>query len=183
VKKMLSLFLCTLLVLTLAAACAKPTQMPLTSAELMYLGEKYLLEMDYEQAVIYFTQLIELEPMNPRGYAGAANAYIGLNDLAGAEEILNEGVHRFPDNPEIQAVLAQFSLLLSEPEPTTAPTANPTPSPTPEATTTPEPTQTATNAVTRANCGNDADADPERNRNARTHACGRRLYNDTRRAV
>jgi len=84
---------------------------------------------------VYFTQLIELEPMNPRGYLGAAEAYIGPGDLAGAESILKEGAQNFPDTPDIQRVLAQIDLLEGEatPEPmeeaaqpTQVPTSEPT---------------------------------------------------------
>lgn len=64
---------------------------PLSPKELLDLGEKYLLEMNYEQALVCFDKVIEVEPMNPRGYTGAAEAYIGLEKLEEAILILEQG--------------------------------------------------------------------------------------------
>ena len=86
-KRIIALILA--LVLTLAA-CATADR-PLTAQELLDLGEKYLLEQDYEQALVQFTKLIELEPMNPRGYTGAAEAYVGLGNTERAVKILQQG--------------------------------------------------------------------------------------------
>jgi tetratricopeptide (TPR) repeat protein len=73
------------------AACSKPIQ-NLSAAELLDLGEKYLLELNYEQALVQFLKVIEIEPMNPRGYTGAAEAYIGLGDTESAEAVLRQGL-------------------------------------------------------------------------------------------
>ena len=86
------------------SACFKPTQ-PLTAAELLDLGEKYLLEQDYAQALVQFTKLIDIEPMNPRGYTGAAEAYIGLGQPEQAEAILRQGLAVLPENAELMALL------------------------------------------------------------------------------
>ncbi len=48
-----------------------------TPSELLSLGEKYLSELDYEQALVQFLKVVEIEPMNERAYLGAAEAYIG----------------------------------------------------------------------------------------------------------
>jgi hypothetical protein len=85
--------ICTLLAVLLAftiAACGN-AETELGIGELLDLGEKYLLEADYEQAVVQFTKLIEIEPKNPRGYTGLADAYIGLGDVDKAIEILFRG--------------------------------------------------------------------------------------------
>lgn len=50
----------------------------LNIAELLNLGEKHLTELNYEQALVQFLKVIEIEPMNERAYIGAADAYIGL---------------------------------------------------------------------------------------------------------
>jgi len=86
----------------------------LSAAELLNLGEKYLLEMNYEQAVVNFTRLIEVEPRNPRGYVGLAEAYAGLGDIDKAIEILRQGLEELPDDPNILKMLNE---LLSEQEP------------------------------------------------------------------
>lgn len=57
---------------------------PLTTQELLSLGEKYLLELDYEQAILQFTAVIEVEPMNMRAYIGRADAHIALEHFDNA---------------------------------------------------------------------------------------------------
>ncbi|CDX04946.1 Prokaryotic membrane lipoprotein lipid attachment site profile [Desulfitobacterium hafniense] len=94
-KRALSIVLCMTLAFPLLVSCTKPgivkPEKTLTAVELSNLGEKYLLEMDYEKAVVYFTRVIEIEPMNVRAYLGLADAYIGKGDIEKAIEILNKG--------------------------------------------------------------------------------------------
>lgn len=80
----------------------------LSAVELLDLGEKYLLEMDYEQAIICFTRLIEIEPMNPRGYTGAAKAYISLGETEKAVAVLQDGLRSIPENADIQKLLDEM---------------------------------------------------------------------------
>jgi tetratricopeptide (TPR) repeat protein len=84
------------------------TETPLTAAQLLELGEKYLLELDYEQAIIYFEQLIEIEPRNARGYTGLAEAYIGLGDIDNAREALERGIDATGGDPEVQRALDEL---------------------------------------------------------------------------
>ena len=138
-KKLCALFLCLLVALSLATACASQDK-PLTAGELLSLGEKYLLETDYEQALVHFTKLIEIEPMNPRGYTGAAEAYVALGEDEKALEVLQQGLAHTADSA-IEEMLAQLTAS-PEPEPTEipAPTATPESSEEPA----PEPTEEAT---------------------------------------
>lgn len=78
---------------------------PLSAAELLSLGEKYLLELNYEQALVQFLKVIEVEPRIPRGYTGAAEAYVGLGDMDSAIAVLRDGLRELPGNEEIQAAL------------------------------------------------------------------------------
>jgi tetratricopeptide (TPR) repeat protein len=82
--------------LTLFVSCARPAT-PLTVTELLDLGEKYLLELNYEQALVQFLRVIEVEPMNPRGYIGAARAYVGLEQPDSAIAILRQGLELTED--------------------------------------------------------------------------------------
>jgi tetratricopeptide (TPR) repeat protein len=118
-----------LLIAATLTSCSKPAQ-PLTAAELLELGEKYLLELDYEQAIVHFSKLIEIEPKNPRGYAGAAEAYIGLGQTDRAIAILDQGLAQLSGNAEIQAMFDELRPL----EPMVMPTPEPTPEITPEPT-------------------------------------------------
>lgn len=78
-KRALPIVLCLILAFPLLVSCTK-SEKTLTAVELSNLGEKYLLEMDYEQAVVYFTRVIEIEPMNTRAYIGRGNAYVFWNE-------------------------------------------------------------------------------------------------------
>jgi|GEM_PF-1876974 len=89
---------CTLILLT------PKSERPLTPQELLSLGNKYLSELDYENAVVAFTKLIEIEPRNPQGYIGLAGAYIGLGDIDRAIEILEQGLEATGDD-EIRRML------------------------------------------------------------------------------
>jgi tetratricopeptide (TPR) repeat protein len=103
-KRTLLLIAALALLLTPLASCSKPAQ-PLTAAELLDLGEKYLLELDYEQAIVQFTKLIEIEPKNSRAYTGLAEAYTALGRTDKAIGILEQGLTQLPGNVEIQAML------------------------------------------------------------------------------
>ena len=108
IKKLTTCFLCTVLSLTISTACGgvpEQPQQPLTAAELIDLGEKYLLELNYEQALVQFLAVIEIEPMNPRGYTGAAEAYLGLGQSDNAVMVLRDGTMILPNNAEIEAML------------------------------------------------------------------------------
>lgn len=50
------------------------------------LGMKYLLEEDYEEAVLAFTAAIEIEPKLPEAYIGRGDAYVGLSNAKDIEE-------------------------------------------------------------------------------------------------
>lgn len=70
----------------------------LTAAELLSLGEKYLLDLDYEKAVVSFTQLIQIEPRNPRGYLSLAEAYLAQGEAALAIDALQNGFEQLLDD-------------------------------------------------------------------------------------
>ena len=48
------------------------------------LGQQYLLELDYEQAIVAFTAAIEIDENNAQAYVARAEAYLAA-DAAGAE--------------------------------------------------------------------------------------------------
>jgi tetratricopeptide (TPR) repeat protein len=122
--RIVSTITAAVLLLTIFASCAKPTA-PLTAAELLDLGEKYLLELDYELALVQFLAVIEIEPMNPRGYTGSAEAYIGLGDTDKAIAVLRQGLEQLPDDAELLAKLDELEIPMPTPEPTPEPTTDP----------------------------------------------------------
>lgn len=88
-------------------------------AKLLSLGEKYLSELNYEQAVVQFLKVIAIEPMNERAYIGAAEAYIGLGQNDKAIEVLERGLAMLPESAEMKRMLEGL-MPTPEPEPLTA---------------------------------------------------------------
>jgi Leucine-rich repeat (LRR) protein len=109
-KKRILFFTLVIISLVVAfTACRQTVDAPLSATELLVLGEKYLLELNFEQAIVHFTNLIEIEPKNPRGYTGLAEAHLGLGDVARAIAALEQGLMELPGNAEIQALLDELS--------------------------------------------------------------------------
>jgi len=104
-----------LLILVMLSSCAKPVR-TLTSDELLDLGEKYLLELDYEQAVVQFLAVIEIEPMNERAYIGAVEAYRGLDNIDQAIRVLQEALEQLPSSTVILTMLNDLLTSITIPE-------------------------------------------------------------------
>jgi len=98
-----------ILILSIITACAAPASAPPTASEILDLGERYLLELDYEQAVAQFLAVIEIEPMNARAYIGAAEAYLALGRTDDAIAVLERGLAETGD-VGISAMLAGLSV-------------------------------------------------------------------------
>ena len=82
------------------------------------LGEKYLIELNYEQALVQFLNVIEVEPMNSRGYTGAADAYIGLGEIDKAITILIQGQRAINYSHDINRMLSEIEEQQKPPETT-----------------------------------------------------------------
>ena len=65
--------------------------------EHLELGQKYLVELDYSNAVLEFTDAINIDPKNPDAYIGLAEAYIGTGDTEKAIETLEKGYEETGD--------------------------------------------------------------------------------------
>ena len=70
---------------------------------------RVFLELDYEQALVQFLKVIEIEPMNPRGYTGAAEAYIGLGDSEKAMSILEKGLMQTENDKSVLQMMEKLS--------------------------------------------------------------------------
>jgi len=73
--------------------------------ELVVLGDEYLRNGEYEQALEYFVSVLEENHMNPRGYTGIAESLIGLEREDEAFAILVRSVEFLPYNTEIQTMI------------------------------------------------------------------------------
>ena len=65
--------------------------------EKLLLAERYMSEMNYEQAVVVYKSIIEIDPKNVEAYLGLAEAYIGQGMYQQAENCLKEGYDRTND--------------------------------------------------------------------------------------
>ena len=105
-KRLVPLSLCIVILLSLFSACNKAEEplQPLSAAELLELGEKYLHELNYEQALVQFLIVIEVEPMNIRAYLGGTDAYLHLDRTQDAINWLNEGID-ITDNKNLPLII------------------------------------------------------------------------------
>ena len=71
------------------AGCGKSVEKQI--AEQLELGNKYLTEANYEQAIVAFNKVIELDPKNVQAYEKIADSYIGLDKKEEAVDILCQG--------------------------------------------------------------------------------------------
>lgn len=60
-------------------------------AEQLDLGQKYLDELDYEQAIVAYEAVLEIDPKCEEAYLALADIYVVLGDIEKAVEILGEG--------------------------------------------------------------------------------------------
>ena len=66
--------------------------------EQLDLGQKYLSELEYDQAVAAYEIAIEIEPMNVDAYLGLADAYIGKGYYEAASLALQKGYELTQDD-------------------------------------------------------------------------------------
>ncbi len=104
-----------------------------TADEFLNAGNKYLIELSYDKAVIEFNKAIEIEPRNADAYIGLAEAYLGMGDEDKAVETLELGY----ENTRDERIKEMLDELLGTEEVTEVTTAEVTT--TAVETTTPEP--------------------------------------------
>ena len=109
-----------ILAIMLLTACAKPAEAA-TAEELLNLGQKHLLDLDYQQALVCFNKAIEIEPNNAAAYKALAEVYIGLGQPEKAIEALERGRQQIPDDEEFAQLIERISVLPTAPTPSVAP--------------------------------------------------------------
>lgn len=70
------------LVVILLTACASKAA---NATEKIELGQKYLTEANYTEAIAAFTEVIKIDPSNIEAYMGRAEAYKGLKQYDDAK--------------------------------------------------------------------------------------------------
>ena len=79
------------IVAAIAIPAIKQKNLEKRFAEQMDLGNRYLLEQDYEAAVLAFGKAIEIDPRQAESYRKMAEAYVGLGDYENAILTLEKG--------------------------------------------------------------------------------------------
>lgn len=72
------------------------------------LGEKYLEDQNYEQAVVEFDKAISIDPLDERAYIGKAAAYIGMGDYEQAADTYATALHTISNAGNIWSITGQF---------------------------------------------------------------------------
>ena len=96
----LRLLAALLLVLALFTACSSKAAKAVEKVE---LGQKYLTELNYTEAVASFTEAIGLDPDNIPAYMGRAEAYVGLKQYDDAKADYTTAIEKTADQPYTQA--------------------------------------------------------------------------------
>ena len=84
----------------LLTACTSKAQKAVEKVE---LGQKYLTEQNYTEAVASFTEAIGLDPENIPAYMGRAQAYTGLKQYDDAKADYTTAIEKTEDQPYTQA--------------------------------------------------------------------------------
>ena len=79
-EKMKRSLFCLLLVLAALAVLTACGSKAATAADKIELGQKYLTELNYTEAIASFTEAIKLDPNNIQAYMGRAEAYMALGE-------------------------------------------------------------------------------------------------------
>ncbi|SEA67836.1 TPR repeat-containing protein [Oribacterium sp. KHPX15] len=84
----------------------------------LVLGEKYLLEENYEQAILAFEKAIEIDPKNPEPYLKLAEIYTRQDDYEKAVKILEKarkaGAEEADEDGKIEKRLEEGKIILKE---------------------------------------------------------------------
>ena len=94
--KILFTLLAAIMLLTLFSGCSE-AHTAISISDTLSLAERYLSEMNYEQAIIEFDKILSVEPKNVDAYLGKEEAYIALEDTENAIKVLETGYEKTSD--------------------------------------------------------------------------------------
>jgi len=117
--------------------------------EQLSLGDKYLSELNYEQAIASYLKVIEIDSKNADAYLNLADAYVAQGEYEYAIEVLENALNELTGDAllAVEKKLEEVKILKANEEITPVPTTTPivTSTPVPTATSTPVPTVTVVN--------------------------------------
>ncbi len=80
--------------------------------EQLALGQRYLEENDYEQAVVAFNKVIALDEKQIEAYLGLADVYIAQEEFEQAQAVLTDGLNNCEDSRFIQEKIKEVEELI-----------------------------------------------------------------------
>ncbi len=77
------------------------------------LGDKYLAETNYEDAILAFSLVLEIDPQSEEAYIGLVNSYIGFGDYEKALETVNRGIKVIGEKDELLVLMSDIEEKIS----------------------------------------------------------------------
>ena len=74
---------------------------PKRLTKLIYLGDKYLSELNYTEAIAAYSSALRIDGKNKDIYIGLAKSYLGLNDYEKAIEVLDQAIAIIERNDDL----------------------------------------------------------------------------------
>ena len=99
-------------ILFLLAGCAKSAAEQLK--EQLELGQNYLLEMNYEGAVVAFSKAIELDPKSWEAYEGLTNVYIAQGQYDEAYVVFSQAEETVTDENALEELRTEIPRKITE---------------------------------------------------------------------
>lgn len=107
-----------LCLMVIIGGCGKSVEQQI--AEQLELGRKYLEEQNYEEAILAFNKVIELEPKTLGAYKGKSTAYEMQGDYVYAVSTLEQGFELIGveqlDSADVERLIELYTALISEEE-------------------------------------------------------------------
>ena len=93
-------------VILLCACNSGPDQLEIVN-EKLELAYQYISEQNYEQAILVYNEIIEIDPKSVTAYIGLAGVYTEMGDTEKAEEILQAG-YEATESEEIKSRIDEY---------------------------------------------------------------------------
>ena len=95
--------------ITAAVTLSNGGSISVSTSDMLQLADRYLKEMNYEQAIIEFQKILEIEPKNVDAYIGLVEAYVALGDNDMAIEVLERAQKNVDNEQRIEDKLAEVN--------------------------------------------------------------------------
>ena len=110
-KRITIIVLVALLIISLGTYFTIEMANAKTVKEQLELGNRYYQEQRYEEAIIAYEKVLEIDAKNVEARIGLAKSYEALQKLAKAQKVLLAGVRLIPKEPAVYIELADLYLL------------------------------------------------------------------------